>query len=226
MKKILVVDDEKSLLEMLKLNLELEGYVVQTARNGKEALSFLDGIDRFNLVVLDVMMPHFSGLDVCAEIRKKSKVPILFLSAKGASTDRVAGLKLGANDYLSKPFDLEEFLLRVFLLSGAKMQKEEHNYIQIGQLTVDFKTFDVLKTNERVTQLSKREIDLLHLFVEHLGEVVSRNTILDNVWGVDEFPSARTIDNYILNFRKIFEENPKTPKFFHSIRGVGYKFTP
>jgi two-component system alkaline phosphatase synthesis response regulator PhoP len=226
MKKILVVDDEKSLLDMLKLNLELEGYGVQTASNGKEALSFLDIIDRFDLVVLDVMMPHFSGLDVCTEIRKKSKVPILFLSAKGASTDRVAGLKLGANDYLSKPFDLEEFLLRVSVISGANAQKEEQNQVQIGELTVDFKTYDVLKSNERVAQLSKREIDLLLLFVEYRGEVVSRNKILDNIWGVDEFPTSRTIDNYILNFRKIFEENPKSPVYFHSVRGVGYKFTP
>jgi two-component system alkaline phosphatase synthesis response regulator PhoP len=224
--RILLVEDELSLQQMITFNLEVEGYEVVAVNDGKKALDLLPSINRFNLVILDVMMPFVSGLDVCAEIRKNSQVPVLFLSSKGTSADRIAGLKLGANDYLPKPFDLEELLLRVSILSGKNKDVEEQDSLKIGAFEVNFKTFQVTLKQTEVAVLSKREVELLKLFSKHANEVISRNQILDEVWGIDQFPTSRTIDNYILNFRKIFEEDAKNPALFHSIRGVGYKFTP
>jgi two-component system alkaline phosphatase synthesis response regulator PhoP len=166
-------------------------------------------------------------LDICKEIRKKSSVPVLFLSAKGTTEDRIAGLKLCGNDYLSKPFDLEELLLRVNVLTQRHpIRILESTGIRIGQKEVNFSTYEVtdLRTNVTVT-LSKKEIELLKLFIEKEGVVISRDEILDRVWGRDQFPTSRTIDNYILSFRKLFEDDPRSPKYFHSIRAVGYKFT-
>jgi two-component system alkaline phosphatase synthesis response regulator PhoP len=225
-KRILVVEDEQSLRQMIAFNLEAEGYEVVALGDGKKALEIMPGINRFALVVLDVMMPFVSGLDVCVEIRKNSQVPILFLSAKGTSADRIAGLKLGANDYLPKPFDLEELLLRVSVLAGKSESLDEAQDLKIGDFEVNFRTYQVMLNGIELAQLTKREVALLQLFARHAHEVVARDKILDEIWGVDQFPTTRTIDNYILNFRKIFEKDAKNPVLFHSIRGVGYKFTP
>jgi len=226
LKKICVIEDEESLLDLIKMNLELEGYSIETVTHGTEAFLRAFEMDTFDLVILDVMLPEVSGLTICKEIRKYSRVPILFLSAKGTTQDRIAGLKLGANDYLPKPFDLEELLLRVqILVEGIEETTTIIDKITLGNFTVDFTSYVV---NNTITgekhDLSKREIDLLKLFNSKQGLVISRDEILDTLWGNDQFPTSRTIDNYILNFRKIFEEDPKTPKYFHSIRGVGYKF--
>jgi two-component system alkaline phosphatase synthesis response regulator PhoP len=225
MPRVLVIEDEHSLQELLRLNLELEGYQVTLVSDGRESLNMLDKIDDFDLVVLDVMLPFVRGLDVCRKIRAVSKVPILFLSAKGTSVDRITGLKLGANDYLPKPFDLEELFLRISNLIPAKLSEKDFEYMHFDGFEVNFRTFQVMKNNTELCVLSKREIDLLKVFYKSRGEVVSRDRILDEIWGIDQFPTSRTIDNYILNFRKIFEPNPKEPKYFHSIRGVGYRFT-
>ena len=225
-KRILVVEDEQSLRQMIAFNLEAEGYEVVALGDGKKAIEIMPGINRFALVVLDVMMPFVSGLYVCVEIRKNSQVPILFLSAKGTSADRIAGLKLGANDYLPKPFDLEELLLRVSVLAGKSESLDEAQDLKIGDFEVNFRTYQVMLNGIELAQLTKREVALLQLFARHAHEVVARDKILDEIWGVDQFPTTRTIDNYILNFRKIFEKDAKNPVLFHSIRGVGYKFTP
>lgn len=225
-KKVLLIEDEASLREMIRLNLEMEDFEVEDTSDGQIALDKADKLDEYALVILDVMLPHVSGFDICRAYREHSNVPILFLSAKGTTTDRIAGLKLGANDYLPKPFDLEELLLRVFVLTGKHESSTATDQLLIGTKTVDFKTFDVEENGNLITTLTKREINLLQLFNLHSGEVVSRNMILDEIWGVDQYPTSRTIDNYILNFRKIFEKDPKHPSYFHSIRGVGYKFTP
>jgi two-component system alkaline phosphatase synthesis response regulator PhoP len=225
MQKVCLIEDEKSLSEMIRLNLELDGFDVDVYDNGLIAKNEISKICLADLVILDVMLPQVSGLDLCIEIRKSSKVPILFLSAKGTTSDKIAGLKLGANDYLSKPFDLEELLLRVQIL----LQKNEVNQeetIVIGSKSVSFTTFEITDLNSlEVEILSKKEIELLKLFSEKAGIVVSRDEILDKIWP-DQFPTSRTIDNYILSFRKTFEKDPKNPIYFHSIRGVGYKFTP
>ncbi len=223
MQKVCLIEDEKSLSEMIRLNLELDGFDVDVYDNGLIAKNDISKICLADLVILDVMLPQVSGLDLCIEIRKSSKVPILFLSAKGTTSDKIAGLKLGANDYLSKPFDLEELLLRVQIL----LQKNEVNQeetIVIGSKSVSFTTFEITDLNNlEVEILSKKEIELLKLFSEKAGIVVSRDEILDKIWP-DQFPTSRTIDNYILSFRKTFEKDPKNPIYFHSIRGVGYKF--
>jgi len=219
MNKIVLVEDEKSLSEMIRLNLELDGFQVDVYDDGQLVINNLEKIVHSDVVILDVMLPHVSGVDICKAIRKISRVPVLFLSAKGTTTDRITGLKAGANDYLAKPFDLEELLLRVQNL----LPELETNEIKIGRYIVHFDTFEILDgTNNVISVLSKREIELLKLFTEKNGQVIPRDEILDRIWP-DQYPTSRTIDNYILVFRKLFEEDPKNPVYFHSVRGVGYK---
>ncbi|MEN9301826.1 MAG: hypothetical protein RL264_255 [Bacteroidota bacterium] len=228
MKKICIVEDEKNIAEAIQLNLEMEGYEVKVFHHGGQAKSYFEGHFYFDLVILDVMLPEVSGLELCQLIRKKSTVPILFLSAKGTTADRVAGLKFGANDYLPKPFDLEEMLLKVSILTQSSMvtSPNKSERISIGEMTVDLTTFEVKNKDAQVVYLlSKKEADLLELFTQNVNRVISRDEILDKVWGTDQFPTSRTIDNYILVFRRLFESDPRNPEHFHSIRGVGYKFT-
>jgi two-component system alkaline phosphatase synthesis response regulator PhoP len=223
---ICLVEDERSLRDMIQLNLELEGYTVTAFQDGKEALNAFEKKIDFSLIILDVMLPFVSGLNLCRFIREKSPVPILFLSAKGTTSDRVNGLKLGANDYLPKPFDLEELLLKVNILSQQITANKEILSFQIGNLNIDLSSFEVKNSSETIVHVfSKREVELLKLFKEKENKVISRDEILDEIWGKDQFPTSRTIDNYILVFRKIFETDPKNPLHFHSIRGVGYKFS-
>ncbi|TSJ46300.1 response regulator transcription factor [Fluviicola chungangensis] len=227
MNKVLVIEDEQSLLEIIQFNLELEGYSVTTLNNGREALLMKNQLDNYDLVILDVMLPEVSGLDICRAYREVSAVPIIFISAKGNTIDRIAGLKLGANDYLPKPFDLEEFILRCsILVQPKKKQTAIPVEITIGNhrvLPASFEVEHVLSGEKQ--ELSKREMELIQLFFSRKDEVVSRDEILNTLWTNDQFPTGRTIDNYILSFRKLFEQDPKNPRFFHSIRGVGYKFT-
>jgi two-component system alkaline phosphatase synthesis response regulator PhoP len=228
MKRICVIEDELSLSELIKMNLELAGYVVEVIVHGSEAYLRAFEMSKFDLVVLDVMLPEVSGLTICKEIRKYSRVPVLFLSAKGTTQDRILGLKLGANDYLPKPFDLEELLLKVqILVTGVDEEIEiPVSTMTIGNSHVNFSTFEVMNVQTKsISTLTKREIELLDFFNKKVGLVVSREEILDALWGNDQFPTSRTIDNYILGFRKLFEIDPKNPQFFHSVRGVGYKFT-
>jgi two-component system alkaline phosphatase synthesis response regulator PhoP len=229
--RILVVEDEPSLQELISLNLELEGHTVVNVNNGKDAIKRALN-ERWDLIVLDVMIPEISGFEVCEKIRlENSIVPIIFLTAKTTGQDRVNGLKLGADDYLSKPFNLEEFLLRVQSLikrgierSNARVNLKTDGVFKFGKNSINFITFEVETfQNEKLT-LSKKEIQLLKLLIEKKGEVISRRQILEIVWGYDVYPSTRTIDNFILAFRRYFEENSKNPVYFHSIRGVGYKF--
>lgn len=224
MAKICVVEDEDSIAEMVRLNLEMESNEVELVQDGAEALELFKRDFDFDLIILDVMLPNVSGVDLCRLIRHTSQVPVLFLSAKGTTADRVEGLKAGGNDYLPKPFDLEELLLRVAILLNT-IPKSTEEIVKIGSCEVNFKTFLVVneETQEEI-MLSKKEVALLQLFYSKAGEVISRSEILDKVWGKDQFPTTRTIDNFILHFRKIFEMNPKEPNYFHSIRGVGYKF--
>ncbi len=226
--RILVAEDEEHLLEAIKLNLEMEGYEVITAKNGSEAIKKLEN-QRFNLAILDVMMPEMNGIEVCQHIRiTDMELPVLFLTAKDSSQDKIQGLKVGADDYLTKPFNLEELLLRVKILikhslKGTKKEQDLKTY-KFGKNTVNFVTYDAIGYDGATHHLTKKELMLLKLLIDRKDEVVSRNDILQHVWGYDVYPSTRTIDNFILTFRRYFEEDPKNPIHFHSIRSVGYKF--
>lgn len=225
MSRICLVEDERSLVELIQLNLELEGHLVETYSDGKFASERFNANLDYDLIILDVMLPRLSGTDLCRQIREKSSIPILFLSAKGTTQDRIEGLKLGANDYLPKPFDLEELLLKVKILTIGTNSKIDMTSIQIGNFIIDCTSFEVRNERGVIHTFSKREIALIRLFKEKEGQVISRDEILDIIWGKDQFPTSRTIDNYILAFRKLFEKDPKKPKHFFSIRGVGYKFS-
>jgi two-component system alkaline phosphatase synthesis response regulator PhoP len=226
---ILLVEDEENLHEALKLNLELEGYAVSGVFDGAEALEILQK-EHFDLMILDVMLPELDGISVCETIRlQQNEVPILILSAKNSSADRVLGLKTGADDYLTKPFNLEELLLRVRKLlqksnrpaSGAFNQQ----VYRFGKNSIDFKALEAIDKNGRPIALTRKEAMLLKLLIDHRNEVVPREKILQTVWGYNVYPTTRTIDNFILNFRRYFEDDRRKVRFFHAVRGVGYKFT-
>jgi two-component system, OmpR family, alkaline phosphatase synthesis response regulator PhoP len=228
--RILLVEDEESLMEVIRFNLEMEGYAVTGAVNGKDALDLLRK-QKFDLAILDVMLPQLDGFTVCQTIRaENNRTPVLFLTAKSTSTDRVAGLKIGGDDYLTKPFNLEELLLRVQRLldrtSAVSKVKPELKHYQFGDNKVNFITYEIESVNVGEKMLTKKECNLLKLLIERKNEVVSRDEILETVWGEDVYPSSRTIDNFVLSFRKYFEPDSRHPRHFHSIRGVGYKFTP
>lgn len=209
------------------MNLQGEGHHVVAVDNGEEALEVLRG-QRIDVAILDVMMPKMDGFAVCRTARLEGiSTPILFLTARNEGEDRVEGLKLGANDYLGKPFVVEELLIRINRLMPGEGEWSWTGLkrTSIGEFEVDFEAFEVRRDNQVVRQLSKREAMLLKLLIGREGEVVSRDDILQMVWGYDILPSTRTIDNFILAFRKTFEDNPKKPVHFHSIRSVGYKFT-
>lgn len=226
---ILLVEDEENLHETLKLNLEIEGYEVTSAFDGAEALRKISN-EYFDLIIMDIMLPELDGISVTESIRvKNNEVPILILSAKNSSADRVLGLKKGADDYLTKPFNLEELLLRVgkMIDKNKKMTVKESigDEYDFGDNKIDFKAQDATTWNGQHIELSKKETMLLKLLIENKGDVVTREKILQVVWGYNVYPTTRTIDNFILNFRKYFEEDSRSPKYFHSVRGVGYKYT-
>ena len=226
---LLLAEDEENLHTSLKLNLELEGYEVTSAFNGPDVLKAIDE-EYFDLVILDIMLPGIDGISITETLRvRRNEVPVLILSAKSDSESRILGLKKGADDYLTKPFNLEELLLRVDKLIkkserlGSKLPVAE--VYEFGKNKIDFKASEAwTKDGERVA-LTKKEIMLLKLLVENKNEVVTREKILQVVWGYNVYPTTRTIDNFILNFRKYFEEDSRAPEYFHSVRGVGYKFT-
>lgn len=226
--RILLVEDEKNLLEAIRFNLEMEDYEVETATSGPVALKKFKE-QRFNLVILDVMIPEMDGFAVCEKIRlENTDIPVLFLTAKDSSSDKIKGFKVGADDYVTKPFNLEEVLMRVQVLvkHSLKGTKDEMTtkIFRFGNNEVNFVTYEAKGVNGTV-KLTKKEAQLLKLLFDHRNEAVSRQQILQYVWEYDVFPSTRTIDNFILSFRKYFEKDLKNPRYFHSIRGVGYKFT-
>jgi two-component system alkaline phosphatase synthesis response regulator PhoP len=226
---ILLVEDEENLHDALKLNLELEGYEITSAYDGNEALKAVKD-EYFDLIILDVMLPHVDGITVTETIRiQNNEVPILILSAKNSSADRVLGLKKGADDYMVKPFNLEELLLRVnkLILKNKKLLDKETigDTYEFGNNKIDFKAQVASTWNNMQIELSKKEVMLLKLLIENRNEVVPREKILQSVWGYNVFTTTRTIDNFILNFRKYFEKDSRNPVFFHSVRGVGYKYS-
>lgn len=227
-KRLLLVEDEDSLRTTLRMNFELEGYDVTTAVRGGEALERIRGA-RFDGIVLDVMLPDLDGFTICETIRLEGdRTPVLFLTARTTPADRVRGLRAG-DDYLGKPFDLQELLLRVEKLVNRTEEGgvvAAPSRITFGGNMVDFSTYEIQGQRGLNKRLTQREMLLLRLLTERADEVVSREEILQKVWGYDVFPTTRTIDNFIVSFRKYFEANPHKPKHFRSIRGVGYTFHP
>lgn len=226
---LLLVEDEENLRETIKLNFELEGYSVTALDNGMAALKAVKD-EYFDLIVLDIMLPEMDGITVCENIRMhNNQVPVLFLSAKNSSTDRIEGLKKGGDDYLTKPFNLEELLLRIEKLVVKNRQLQARKALpevySFGKCRIDFTAQSGRDKDGKAIELSRKEMALLKLLIEHKNEVVSREHILQAVWGYNVYPTTRTIDNFILNFRKYFEKDSRNPKHFHSVRGVGYKFT-
>jgi two-component system alkaline phosphatase synthesis response regulator PhoP len=227
---ILLVEDEENLQEALKLNLSLEGYEVTCAGTGAEALELIQQA-YFDLIILDVMLPEIDGITVCETVRLQHEyIPILMLSAKNTGADRVLGLKKGADDYLTKPFNLEELLLRVEKLIDKNRRVLEKNTVTdkviFGDNEIDFHSLECKNHAGLSITLTKKESMLLKLLMDNRNEVVTREKILQSVWGYNVYPTTRTIDNFILNFRKYFERDSRQPEHFHSVRGMGYKFTP
>jgi two-component system alkaline phosphatase synthesis response regulator PhoP len=225
---ILVVEDEEALQNTLRLSLTLEGYEVSVTSDGASALRKVRE-EYFDLMILDIMLPELDGISVCETIRlTNTELPILMLSARSGGSDRVLGLKKGADDYLTKPFHLEELLLRVEKLIKKNRKLQENPQIEdvfiFGGNRIDFNAQEAVNSHGDRIELSQREAMLLRLLISHRNEVVSREKILQSVWGYQVYPTTRTIDNFILNFRKYFEEDSRAPKYFHSVRGVGYRF--
>jgi two-component system alkaline phosphatase synthesis response regulator PhoP len=227
-KRLLLVEDEASLRATLRLVFDREGYDVTLAERGSEALERIRGA-RYDGIVMDVMLPDVDGFTICETMRLEGNLtPVLFLTARTAPHERIRGLRTG-DDHLAKPFELEELLLRVGKLvtrppSGVSIAPFER--FEFGGNRIDLASFTARGQGGTERKLTEREAKLLRLLVEKQGHVVSRAEILEKVWGYDVFPTTRTIDNFIVAFRKLFERDPRVPRHFHSIRGVGYRFTP
>jgi two-component system alkaline phosphatase synthesis response regulator PhoP len=225
--RILVVDDEAHLAAGIRENLEAEGYRTDVAHDGGAGLDRLRA-EPFDLVVLDIMMPNMDGLELCAQLRREGiQTPVLFLTVKGAAEDRVRGFEAGGDDYLSKPFHLQELLLRVaaILRRTSWYQSSPTSTLEFGGNRIDFKTYEARAWDGSAHSLTHKEAMILRVLAEQPGNIVTREEVLDRVWGYEVFPSTRTIDNFIVRLRKRFERNPEAPAHFHTVRGVGYRFT-
>lgn len=227
MKKILVVDDEKPISDIIRFNLEKEGYDVSTAFDGEEAVEQFEAVGP-DLVLLDLMLPKMDGLEVCRQIRKTSDVPIIMLTAKDSEIDKVLGLELGADDYITKPFSNRELAARVKanlrrVGSSAQAQPEEEvlNEIYVGALTIHEDAYVVSKRGKEI-ELTHREFELLHYLAKHLGQVMTREHLLQTVWGYDYFGDVRTVDVTVRRLREKIEDTPSHPTWLITRRGVGY----
>ncbi len=225
--RVLIIEDEAPLAAVLTDNLQAEGHEVRHAADGRAgAAAWREG--RPDLVVLDVMLPHKDGYTLCRELRRSGDdTPVLFLSAKGLPEERVEGLAAGGDDYLAKPFHLPEFLLRVErLLERGAADRTQGARLTFGGNEVDLRAWTARTAGGRQLSLSAREVGILRLLARRAGEVVSRDAILDAVWGSGRFPSSRTVDNFVMRLRRYFEPDPGAPVHFHTVWGVGYRFTP
>jgi len=225
MKRILVVEDDTAILRGLKDNLEYEHYEVITATDGEQAYNLVRE-KKPDLVILDLMLPRMSGYEVCRKVRGEGlTVPIVMLTARGEEADRVLGLNLGADDYVTKPFSVPELLARIRAVFRRLENVRTGNLpaeLHLGDLAVDFKRFEAHKAG-RVLEMSRKEFGVLRLLAARAGEVVTRDELLDEVWGYDRFPTTRTVDNHIALLRSKIEDDPSRPRRLITVRGVGYK---
>jgi two-component system alkaline phosphatase synthesis response regulator PhoP len=224
--RILVVDDEEHLAAGISENLQAEGYATDVAHDGEKGLVKIRSGD-YDLVVLDVMMPKQNGLEVCETMRREGlQTPVMFLTVKSDADDRIRGLEAGGDDYLAKPFHLKELLLRVSaILRRSDWYRRADDSVSFAGNEIDFTTYQARAWDGSEHTLTHKEAMILKMLSEHAGSIVPREDILDRVWGYEVFPSTRTIDNFIVRLRKRFERNAEAPAHFHTVRGVGYRFT-
>jgi len=224
MTKILIVEDEPNMVAGLRDNFEYEGYEVVTAGDGVEGLNRALA-DSPDLVVLDVMMPKMSGLDVCKQLKaKRPSVPVIMLTARGQEVDKVVGLELGADDYVTKPFSIRELIARVkAVLRRAHVLPKEQDRYAFSDVEVNLRSYQVMRRGKAV-EFSAKEFDLLKYFLCHPGETLSRDRLLDEVWGYDHYPTTRTVDAHIVRLRQKLEPVPEEPRYILTVHGVGYKF--
>jgi DNA-binding response OmpR family regulator len=222
--KILVVEDEPNMVAGLRDNFEFEGYEVITASDGIEGLR-LALEESPDLVVLDVMMPRMSGLEVCKQLRaKRGSIPIIMLTARGQELDKVVGLELGADDYVTKPFSIRELLARIkaVLRRTAVLPKHEEQH-SFGDVQVDLRRHRVLRSG-KILEVSSKEFELLKYFICHAGEPLSRDRLLEEVWGYENYPTTRTVDTHLVRLRQKLEPDPEQPRYFLTVHGTGYQF--
>jgi DNA-binding response OmpR family regulator len=222
--KILVVDDEPNMSRGLRDNLEFEGYEVQVADDGEAGLKSILAVS-YDLVLLDVMMPKMSGFDVCRKVREAGvDVPIVFLTAKGEEIDKVVGLELGSDDYITKPFSVRELLARVKAILRRKgiAPGKETDKVKVGRLEVDFGAFSAHDESGEV-KMSHKEFEILRYLLQRKNEIISRQDLLHNVWGYEEMPTTRTVDNFIVKLRHKVETDPNNPRIILTVHGTGYK---
>ena len=226
MKTILVIEDDVNILRGLTDNLTFEGYEVLAATDGQEGLRL--ALEKSpDLIMLDLMLPGLNGYDVCRKVKQqKPGIPIIMLTARGQEVDKIVGLDLGADDYVTKPFSVPELMARIrAVLRRSRQEDNEISEYAFGDVTLDFKRYEATVSGKTV-KLTAREFEIMKYFINHADEVVHRHDLLDKIWGYQKFPTTRTVDNYILNLRKKFEKDPAHPVYILSVHGVGYKFTP
>jgi DNA-binding response OmpR family regulator len=224
LQRVLIVEDEPDMVLGLKDNFEYEGYDVLVARDGREGLDRALA-DRPDLILLDIMLPKMSGLDVCRALRSNGvDTPVIMLTARGQEIDKVVGLETGADDYVTKPFSIKELLARVRAhLRRATRQVADIESYAFGDVSLNFKKHEA-KRGEKFIELSPREFELLKYFIQHRGETITRDQLLDDVWGYDNYPFTRTVDNHIAKLRQKIEATPAEPKYIITVHRVGYKF--
>jgi two-component system alkaline phosphatase synthesis response regulator PhoP len=223
--KILVIDDEINIVELLKYNLIASGYKVIYALNGKDALN-LAIENKPDLILLDVMLPEMDGFDVCKEMKKNKEtlnIPIIMLTAKGDEFDKILGLELGADDYITKPFSVRELLARIKVVLRRNIKEELTDVIGIGELTIYMDKHEVVKAGSKL-DLTLKEFELLRLLITNKGRVLTRDFLLDKIWGYEYYGETRTVDVHVRHLRQKIEEDDSNPKYIETVRGIGYKF--
>jgi two-component system, OmpR family, alkaline phosphatase synthesis response regulator PhoP len=224
--KILVIDDEEHILELIKYNLENNNYKVIIATNGIEGLKLVKS-ELPQLVLLDLMLPGMDGYDVCKEIRKDGTVahiPIIMITAKSEELDKILGLELGADDYITKPFSVRELLARVKAVLRRTTAQKIDQSLKFGNITIDFQKHEVIKNDIKV-ELTLKEFELLEILIKNKGRVMTRDFLLDKIWGYEYIGETRTVDVHIRHLRQKIEDDDKNPRYVETIRGIGYRFS-
>jgi DNA-binding response OmpR family regulator len=226
MKKILIVEDELNMVKGLKDNLEFEGYEVDIAMEGRSGLQKIMQC-RYDLILLDIMLPEISGFDICRTVRKEGVItPIILLTAKGEEIDKVLGLELGADDYITKPFSLRELLARIKAIlrraPNEKQESAEAEFVTIGNIKVNFKNYQVFEGTSEI-KMSHKEFEVLHYLYRNAGKIIQRDDLIVNVWSIDHDITTRTVDNFILKLRQKIEADSNNPKIILTVHGMGYK---